>query len=175
MLAVVAFTGGCNKDHHIPARTIRVAIYTDAPEDFDWLHIVVSRGGVPKFDEMYERETIDSLPDSLLLENEMPTDDKGNYIYTPVRIVVQGLASEPTPSDPNAMSLAIERSAELPFVLDHPVLLRMPLCASCFNYPCGEGTTCVAGACMDERVDPASLPEDDGSEPLVGPECPGMN
>jgi hypothetical protein len=170
--ALAAFVGvaaamGCQAETSIPERTIRVAVSTDVPDAFDTLRITVARGGAIKFNESYDRATIDALPDSLLLRNGMPFDDQGHEIITPIQVRVAGLSSEGP--------LVIERSAELIFVIDRPVLLRMPLCEDCLGVLCGEGQTCVLSKCVDESVDAASLPGDDGTESLESIECPSAS
>ena len=156
---------GCRTETASPERTIRVAVSTDAPDAFETLRITVFRGNDLKFNKTYGRATIDALPDSLLLKNAMPFTDQGHEIYTPIRVIVQGLSAEGDP--------VVQRSSELAFVIKTPVLLRMPLCKECFGAMCEPGESCVLGNCVRENLDADSLPEDDGSQSLEGIECPG--
>lgn len=166
---------GCETTTPIPEQTIRVAVWTDAPDAFDQLRITVSRGGTIKFNKTYDQATIDALPDSLLLKNAMAVDDKGHDIFTPVHVRVAGLLSESVTDSGPPPAPVIERSAIFAFVIDRPVLLRMPLCGACIGVQCDAGQTCVLGDCMDESVVADSLPGDDGSEPLEGVECPSAS
>lgn len=166
VVAVAAALGmGCDREPEVqePARTVRVAISTDfaVPEGIDTMTIRVERGGSEAFNDSYDESVLSSLPDSLLLENAQPLDDTGDPILTPVRVIVTASLNDEE---------QVRRSAEFVFQIDHPVLLRMPLCTSCVAQDCGADQTCKDGACADDGVDATALPIDDGTQPLEA-EC----
>ncbi len=161
---LVATLAGCGGNSMVES-TIRVVVSTDldVPTTIDNLVISGARGGNVTFTNRYDESHVEALPDSLLLHNGQPRDDQGNEIFTPVRIVVEGYLVD---------ALVIRRSAELTFVTDRPVVLYMPLCASCIPQDCDAEETCKSGECVPEGVSIDALPKDDGTQPAEGPECP---
>jgi len=55
------------------------------------------------------------------------------------------------------------QEADVPFVRDHIVSVRISLEVACRTVTCGAGMTCVAGRCRPVRVDPACMPGYGGS------------
>ena len=174
-------TAGCERDPADPPRTIRVAVSTDAADKFDRFKILVTRSSEVKFNRTYDRAMIDELPDSLLLTNATPADDKGNYITTPIEVRITAISAGSEGGEGGGGAggssgaddeVLIERSHRLSFVLTYPVLLRVPLCDACIGVFCGVNETCIDGACVDNWMALSALVKDDGSQPLEGPECP---
>ena len=63
----------------------------------------------------------------------------------------------------------VVRDARLGFVDKKTKLLRLRLEYACFDVTCKPGLTCIRGACEDDSVDPAHLPDYAGNEPVAAP------
>lgn len=165
LLALIACAAwGCKDDQGPVEATIRVAVSTDAvvPDDIDGLQVVVTRGGVTMFSEIYDEAIVGQLPDTLLLHNGDARTDTGDFVYTPIEVIVHGR---------KGTTDVITRRAETTFVNTDPRLLRMRLCMACAGVTCDGGQTCVEGQCATANVDVESLPQDDGTGSLAGVEC----
>jgi len=170
-----AALAGCGSDTAAVPNTIRVAVSTDLPigdgaGQINKLGIDASRPGSAGFHGRYSLtpppatgETLVALPDSLLLHNGQPFDDTGDYVTTPVEIVVHGRLGT---------TEVVTRTAILKFITDKPVVLYMPLCQSCAGNPCDAEHTCRNGTCQTNEVALEGLAEDDGTQPLDNGECP---
>lgn len=51
------------------------------------------------------------------------------------------------------------QEADVPFVTDHIVSVRISLDAACRSIACGAGLTCVAGTCRPVRIERACMPD----------------
>ncbi len=140
--------------------TIRVAVSADALTDdaISDVRIQVFRNGEERVIEVFNTDYKVKLPAAMLLENGEPdaVDDE-------IRVVITGLQS--------LIIEKIRRSATLRFSTERSVLLHMPLCNACIDKACDTGT-CKAGACVDDYVKVADLPEDDDEASLQG-DCGG--
>ncbi|AUX41846.1 hypothetical protein SOCE26_032710 [Sorangium cellulosum] len=151
--------GGCS-----PPDEIVVAVPTDLslPDDLDTLQIQVFEGGRPRFSAAYERLGEDDagtlLPATIGFYSATGGDD-------PLRIQVTGR----TGGELGAVRILREAATRIP--KNRIVLLAMPLNFLCDgsgrddgeggveNARCGEGQTCVAGACASSEVDSSALPD----------------
>lgn len=55
------------------------------------------------------------------------------------------------------------QEADVPFVPDHIVSVRISLDAACRTVRCGVGTTCVAGTCQNVRIERVCMPDYGGA------------
>lgn len=137
-------------DKKATALTIAISSEAAIPTEIDEMSLVVYRGSDPHFAEVY------------------PLAKANSTIRLPATLTLQPLEDE-SPSDPITIKIraniakqeVVLRSATIAFVEERTKLLRLPLRYSCYDFPikCGDGTTCIGGACKDDHVDAAKLPD----------------
>jgi hypothetical protein len=148
---------GCGDPEPDPYDYLRIVVDTDlaVPDDLDAFTVSVEREGVSLFSESFDEDVLDSLPDSVVLINEHPSNDSPEKLALELpnlTITVTGFLAE-TPR--------VWRSAVLQFNAGR-LQLPLPLCAACIDQPCDPGQTCKRGACSDARIGATSaLPGDD--------------
>lgn len=135
---------------------IMVAIDTDlqVPKDLNALTVEVFAGGQRIASDTYVLGSSDlKLPATI---GVVPNDSSK---LSPVDVVITGrFGAEP---DETLRKPRVTRKTRLLFAKDAVRLARIPLEWACYDGPsCGDGQTCVAGACVATPVlDAASLPE----------------
>ncbi|MFO0660857.1 MAG: hypothetical protein U0165_13645 [Polyangiaceae bacterium] len=139
------------------ATSLTVAISSEAaiPEEIDEMSVEVMRGTDPHFAEVYP----------LKISSDGPR--------LPATLTLKPLESQ-NPSDPITIRIraninkqqVVLRTATIGFVEEKSKLLRLPLRYSCYDFPidCGEGKSCIGGACQSNAVNAAALPEVDTTD-----------
>jgi hypothetical protein len=139
-----------------PATAITLAIASDAdvPTEIDAISIEIKRGTRITFAQAYKVDHTSGrtrLPGTLSLE--LHPDEEPD---APIKLTVRAnLAAEQV----------LLRTATMSFVEGKSKLLRVQLRYSCIDFPkaCGEGQTCLGGACASDFVDTARLPDFTGA------------
>jgi hypothetical protein len=149
-LLALAACGGATDPTEI---VVEVRSDLSVPSDMDELHVRVANDGDFHFDERYPLGT---GPSQITLPRRLTLVPEGGGTPT---VTVEVSASQ-------GGREVVSRRAVLPFVLHQSVYLRLDLVSACLAPTCLPGTTCVAGACVTEVVDPAALPRFTPKQPI---------
>lgn len=156
--AIAAFcAASCSRP---PATAVVVSFDTDfAVESNDTVEINLLRGD--DLGALIPDANLESTPQTLTLYDN---PDKDTDIAVPV--TVSAVFSHPQ------LGLKVTRSVRVTYAKEETKLLRLNLELACAKVECPAGTTCIAGACSDDRVDGASLPVyDKAAVENAGAEC----
>ena len=160
-LAALAAVSACTSDH--PTEIVAgVSTQIRVPDYLKKVGVVVEQQGRVQFCDVYpvgEAGNV-TLPASLGVLS------RGASATESVTVQVLGLRSEDPafevdcrvvrPDDPEVMVL---RRRRLTFVDDRILFLPLPLKESCRDRVCGDGETCVGGACVAMDIEAGSLSE----------------
>lgn len=160
MAFVLLLLAGCNAKKNTE---LVVSVQSDVPvpKDLDAVKIQVLRAGV----EIESREFPvgagqQPLPGTLGVVS-------GGDPSQSVDVIVTGKFQSTT---------RVIRHVRTTFVKDAAVMLPIPLRFACFDTPdCGEGQTCVGGACKAIDVDPATLRAWDPARVFASPDATSNN
>lgn len=148
-LCLVAVIAGCSPTPE-EAHYVRVLVDTDlvVSGELDAFSISVDQDGTSKFNQSYGVDTLNALPQSLIIEQPMPYSvGPGNEYTLPVlHVSVTGYqGGQPV----------VWRSAAFRYSSGQ-VQVPLPLCFDCLNRSCPSGETCSRGACTDASTRPST-------------------
>jgi len=147
MVAVFVASSSCEDTPPDDWDFIRVVVDTNAsvPDELDAFSISVERSGTALFSENYDIEDLASLPDSMVIVNETPSNDSPEKLATTLPFLTV------TTTGYLAGDVRVTRSATLQFNAGQ-VQLPLPLCTDCLQKDCENGLTCKRGQCVDASV-----------------------
>jgi hypothetical protein len=150
LLLALAACGGKQDPTEI---VVEVRSDLNVPAQMDELRVRVATGPDAHFDERYP---LGSGPNQLELPKRVTLvpDGAGTPTVTLEVSALQGGRE------------VVSRRAVLAFVPHQSLYLRIDLLGACWQHPCVAGSTCVAGACVGDSVDPSALPRFTPSQPL---------
>lgn len=156
--AAALFASGCEQQPDEPDY-LRVVVDVDSkllvPDDLDSFALRLERGGVMLFQENYGASVLQSLPDSLVIENPHPSNDSPEKQLLTVKPLSITLVAY------KGATARVWRTARVRFN-SGKWQLALPICRDCLDKECPAGTTCRNGACEDWSVTPSA--SDDGAQ-----------
>lgn len=159
---MVAAFAGCSSTPE-EAHYVRVVVDTDlvVSGEVDAFSISVDQDGTSKFNQSYGVETLNALPQALILEQLQPYSvGPGNEYTLPVlHVSVTGY---------QAGLPVVWKSASFRYSSGQ-VQVPLPLCFDCLNRSCPSGETCSRGACTDAWVKPGTDEAALDARSLCGP------
>ncbi|MBI4956041.1 MAG: hypothetical protein HY908_28735 [Myxococcales bacterium] len=158
-VAALAALAGCGAEE--PTEIVAaVTTQMQVPDELEVVGVAVQSGGRLVHCLYYPVDdgTV-SLPSTLGMA---PSGDPS----VPVTVTVLGFRAAPPPQawdcltglpDVGEDNVSVLRRRRMPYAEKRVVLLPMPLKHACTDVGCGEGLTCVGGACQAADLDPGAL------------------
>jgi hypothetical protein len=140
LFIALALASGCQ-----PRSEIVVGLVTDltVPSQIDLVTLEADQSdGVPVQQRQWPRDGTLALPGSFGLYTD-------NGSAPALTITVAGYLGA---------SRVVARTALVPIVAGKTLFLRLGLAGACKQVDCPSGQSCADGACVDESIDPATLP-----------------
>ena len=158
LLSLACCSASADRPSGAPAMVVRVSTDFAVPTAIDALEIRVDAGGVTTFDRAYALPADAKLPGTLTLASTgNGTPPPGNLSPGTVPAAATGATVVITIRGSLRAVPVASRSAR--FVMPSSQhALDLSLDAACSMITCGDGQTCIAGACAPVDVDASKLP-----------------